>query len=133
MGRWVADSLHREVGERAGSALVLGLTFKEDVPDLRNSKVIDVIRRLEALGHRVTVHDPRADPAEARHEYDVALDGDALDRRYDLVVAAVPHAEYRALPADRIRDLVGDGGCVADLKGIWRRLDLGAGVRRWTL
>jgi UDP-N-acetyl-D-galactosamine dehydrogenase len=133
MGRWVADSLHREVGERAGSALVLGLTFKEDVPDLRNSKVIDVIRRLEALGHRVTVHDPRADPAEARHEYDVALDGEALDRRYDLVVAAVPHAEYRALPADRIRDLVGDGGCVADLKGIWRRLDLGAGVRRWTL
>ena len=133
MGRWVADSLHREVGERAGSALVLGLTFKEDVPDLRNSKVIDVIRRLEALGHRVTVHDPRADPAEARHEYEVALDGDALDRRYDLVVAAVPHAEYRALPAGRIRELVGDGGCIADLKGIWRGLDLGAGVRRWTL
>jgi UDP-N-acetyl-D-galactosamine dehydrogenase len=133
MGRWVADCLHRETGERGGSALVLGLTFKEDVPDLRNSKVIDVIRRLEALGHQVTVHDPRADPAEARHEYDVALDDQALDRRYDLVVAAVPHAEYRALPVERIRRMVADGGCVADLKGIWRRLDLGEGVARWTL
>ncbi|WP_129793609.1 nucleotide sugar dehydrogenase [Sphingosinicella sp. CPCC 101087] len=133
MGRWVADRLHGEVGERAGSALILGLTFKEDVPDLRNSKVIDVIRRLEALGHEVTVHDPRADPAEARHEYGVALDGEALDRRYDLVVAAVPHAEYRALPADRILQLVREGGCVADLKGIWRRLDLGPAIRRWTL
>ena len=133
MGRWVADSLHREVGGRTGRALVLGLTFKEDVPDLRNSKVIDVIRRLEALGHEVTVHDPRADPVEARHEYGVALDGDALEGRYALVVAAVPHAEYRALSADNIRALVADGGCVADLKGIWRRLDLGAGVRRWSL
>ena len=133
MGRWVADSLHREAGGQAGRALVLGLTFKEDVPDLRNSKVIDVIRRLEALGHEVIVHDPRADPAEARHEYGVALDAAALERRYDLVVAAVPHAEYRALPAERIRELVGDGGCVADLKGIWRRLDLGPNVRRWTL
>jgi UDP-N-acetyl-D-galactosamine dehydrogenase len=133
MGRWVADRLHEEVGERAGSALVLGLTFKEDVPDLRNSKVIDVIRRLEALGHQVTVHDPRADAAEARHEYDVALDGDALARRYDMVVAAVPHAEYRSLGADRIRQLVVEGGCVADLKGIWRRLDLGSGLRRWSL
>ena len=133
MGRWVADCLHRQVEERAGSALVLGLTFKEDVPDLRNSRVIDVIRRLEALGHRVTVHDPRADPAEARHEYDVSIDGDALDRRYDLVVAAVPHAEYRALAPERIRRLVAEDGCVADLKGIWRRLDLGPGIRRWTL
>jgi UDP-N-acetyl-D-galactosamine dehydrogenase len=133
MGRWVADRLHEEVGERAGSALVLGLTFKEDVPDLRNSKVIDVIRRLEALGHQVTVHDPRADAAEARHEYDVALDGDALARRYDMVVAAVPHAEYRSLGAERIRQLVVEGGCVADLKGIWRRLDLGSGLRRWSL
>jgi UDP-N-acetyl-D-galactosamine dehydrogenase len=133
MGRWVADCLHGQVGERAGSVLVLGLTFKEDVPDLRNSKVIDVIRRLEALGHQVTVHDPRADAAEARHEYGVALDGEALDRRYDLVVAAVPHAEYRLLPADRIRALVRGGGCVADLKGIWRRLDLGPGIGRWTL
>ena len=133
MGRWVGDGLHEARGGRAGSALVLGLTFKEDVPDLRNSKVIDVIRRLEELGHQVTIHDPRADPDEARLEYGVALDSDALGRRYDLVVAAVPHAEYRIMAAGQIAGLANDGGCVADLKGIWRRLDLGPGVERWSL
>jgi UDP-N-acetyl-D-galactosamine dehydrogenase len=133
MGRWVADRLHEARGGKAGSALVLGLTFKEDVPDLRNSKVIDVVRRLEELGHDVTVHDPRANPDEARHEYGVELDGKALERRYDIVLAAVPHAEYRAMMGDEVRRLAADGGCIADLKGIWRGLDLGAGVRRWSL
>jgi UDP-N-acetyl-D-galactosamine dehydrogenase len=133
MGRWIADCLHERRGGKPGTALVLGLTFKEDVPDLRNSKVIDLIRRLEALGHQVTVHDPRADPAEARHEYGVELDAGALERSYQLVVAAVPHAEYRTLAAEAIRSLAGEGGCIADVKGIWRRLDLGPGVDRWTL
>ncbi|WP_284734601.1 nucleotide sugar dehydrogenase [Sphingosinicella terrae] len=133
MGRWIADSLHRETGERAGSVLVMGLTFKEDVPDLRNSRVIDVIRRLEELGHRITVHDPRADVEEARHEYGIDLAGDALDRSYDLVVAAVPHAEYRQMPAEAIARLALDGGCIADLKGMWRSLDFGGRIGRWTL
>jgi len=112
---------------------VLGLTFKEDVPDLRNSRVIDVVRRLEALGHVVTVHDPKADRDMAREEYDVELDDDALDRSYDLVIATVAHAEFRALAADQVRRLAADGGCVADLKGIWRGLELGTGITRWTL
>jgi UDP-N-acetyl-D-galactosamine dehydrogenase len=133
MGRWVADRLHEAGGGKAGSVLVLGLTFKEDVPDLRNSKVIDVVRRLEALGHEVTVHDPRADPGEARHEYGVELDEQALERRYDIVLAAVPHAEYRAMTADAISRLAEDGGCIADLKGIWRALDLGPDIARWSL
>jgi len=133
MGRWVADRLHEACGGKAGSALVLGLTFKEDVPDLRNSKVIDVIRRLEALGHEVTVHDPRADPGEARHEYGVELDERALERSYDIVLAAVPHAEYRAMTADTLVGLASSGGCIADLKGIWRALDLGPEIGRWSL
>ena len=133
MGRWVADSLHERRGGRAGTALVMGLTFKEDVPDLRNSKVVDVIRRLEELGHQVRVPDPRADEDEAKHEYGVVLDREALGRRYDLVVAAVPHAEYRILAADEIRSLAADEGCIADLKGMWRQLDLGDDIDRWSL
>ena len=133
MGRWIADCLHAERGGAAGSAVVLGLTFKEDVPDLRNSKVIDIVRRLEELGHEVTVHDPRADADEARHEYGVELDGRALERSYDLVVAAVPHAEYRMLGAGEIRGLARDGGSIADVKGMWRRLDFGNAIRRWSL
>ena len=130
MGAWVADRLHEKRG-RPGSALVLGLSFKENVPDLRNSKVIDVIRRLAALGHEVTVHDPLADPAEARHEYGLDLERDALGKSYDLVVVAVPHAEYAALANDRISALVGEGGLLADLKNLFR--DRALGVDRWTL
>jgi UDP-N-acetyl-D-galactosamine dehydrogenase len=133
MGRWIADRVHEQTGGKAGTALVLGLTFKEDVPDLRNSKVIDTIRRLEELGHQVSVHDPMADADEARHEYGIELDPGALDRSYDLVVGAVPHSEYRFFGAEELRRLARDGGCIADIKGIWRRLDFGDGVQRWTL
>jgi UDP-N-acetyl-D-galactosamine dehydrogenase len=133
MGQWVADCLHSRRASRTGSVLVMGLTFKEDVPDLRNSKVVDVVSRLRWLGHEVTVHDPRADPAEAWHEFEIELEPSALERSYDLVIAAVPHAQYRILAVDDIRRLVNEGGCIADLKGIWRRLDFGAGVDRWTL
>jgi UDP-N-acetyl-D-galactosamine dehydrogenase len=93
------------------------LTFKENVPDLRNSKVADLVAKLVELGHEVTVHDPHADPLEARHEYGLDLDADALSRRYDLVVLAVPHDDFLALGEDRISQLVSDNGLLADLKG----------------
>jgi UDP-N-acetyl-D-galactosamine dehydrogenase len=132
MGRWVADALHARRGS-AGDALILGATFKENVPDLRNSRVFDLVARLTELGHDVTVHDAHADPQEALAEYGVALDGEALGRGYDLVLAAVAHDEYRALTAGEIRGLCREGGCVADLKGIWRALSLPPGIDRWGL
>lgn len=136
MGTYIADEVHGRLRRQPGKQceiLVLGLTFKEDVPDLRNSKVADVIRRLEWLGHKVIVHDPLADPAEAEHEYGIRLDGEALDRRYDAVVAAVPHQEYRAMGLDRMAALVGEGGLVADIKGMWRNEQPPATIQRWTL
>ena len=126
MAGWVAERLH-EIRGGAGRALVLGLTFKENVPDLRNSKVADLIAGLADRGHEVTVHDPLADAEEARHEYGLALDAGALGRRYDLVVLAVPHEEYLALGNDKLRGLVAEGGMLADLKGA-----LG-GAADWTL
>jgi len=131
MGAWVAERVHEKRG-KAGSALVMGLAFKENVPDLRNSKVIDLIERLTDLGHHVTVHDPLADPAEASHEYGLDLDLEALDRRYDLVVAAVPHSAYAELSDGELAALVADGGLFADLKNLFKGRDLG-GVERWTL
>jgi UDP-N-acetyl-D-galactosamine dehydrogenase len=133
MGAWVADRLHERRSGAAGSALVMGLSFKENVPDLRNSKVIDVIRRLEALGHEVTVHDPLADPVEARHEYGIELSGDALDQRYDLVVVAVPHTAYAALGNDHLSRVVAPGGLLADLKNLYGARPLPDGMERWTL
>jgi UDP-N-acetyl-D-galactosamine dehydrogenase len=131
MGAWVADRLHARRG-RPGTALIMGLTFKENVPDLRNSKVIDVIRRLEALGHEVTVHDPLADPDGARHEYGAELAEDALGASYDLVVVAVPHDAYGLLEDSAIARLVAKGGLLADLKNLYARRAL-AGVLRWSL
>lgn len=132
MGSWVADQLHGRRGH-AGSVLVMGLTFKENVPDLRNSRVIDVVERLGVLGHRVTVHDPLADPGEARHEYGIDLASDALEGHYDLVVVAVPHAEYGALSDDVISGLVAEGGLLADLKNIFGARNLPQSVARWSL
>jgi UDP-N-acetyl-D-galactosamine dehydrogenase len=131
MGAWVADRLH-ERRSRPGSVLILGLTFKENVPDLRNSRVIDVVARLAGLGHQVVVHDPLADPDEARREYGLELAADALDRSYDLVVAAVPHAFYGDLADDRIAGLVAEGGLLADLKNLYAGRALG-NVDRWSL
>jgi UDP-N-acetyl-D-galactosamine dehydrogenase len=133
MSSWIADEIHSRRGAKAGSVLVLGLTFKEDVPDLRNSKVADLVARLRWLGHRVTVHDPLADAAEAQHEYGLTLDPDALASRYDIVVAAVPHAGYREMDAAAIAGLAAEGGLVADLKGMWRHLAFDNGLDRWSL
>jgi UDP-N-acetyl-D-galactosamine dehydrogenase len=133
MGSWIADSLHRHRAGRGGSVLVLGLTFKENVPDLRNSRVIDVIRRLAELGHDVTVHDPLADAAEAEQEYGVQINPDALAGHYDMVFAAVAHDAYASLTLPELNGLLNKGGSIADLKGIWRKLDAGPQVPRWSL
>src|SRR3954447_7696815 len=117
MGAWVAETLHGRRG-KAGSALILGLTFKENVPDLRNSRCFDLVRRLQALGHQVEVADPIAPADEIAREHGLKVtrpDG----RHYDLVVGAVAHDDYRELPDDRLTALVAAGGTLADLKGMW--------------
>ncbi|MGX7927504.1 nucleotide sugar dehydrogenase [Tsuneonella sp. HG094] len=118
MSEWVADRLHETRGGKAGQALVLGLTFKEDVPDLRNSKVADLVAALARRGHAVTVHDPHADSEEAVHEYGIELSPQALESGYDLVLLAVSHMEYLAMGADKLRERVLPGGTLADLKGV---------------
>ncbi len=116
MAHWVVDRLHAARDNRSGSVLVMGLSFKENVPDIRNSKIADVIAGLAQRGHQVTVHDPLADPGEARHEYGLVLDTMALDRAYDMVVLAVPHADYLTLGRDRLAALVAERGLFVDLK-----------------
>jgi UDP-N-acetyl-D-galactosamine dehydrogenase len=119
------------------------------VPDLRNSKVIDVIRGLEKRGFKVDVHDPLADFDEAKHEYGVTLlrrlsditgeDGKHEpekrkargDNRYDCVVCAVAHKAYREFPRSGLNSLIKPGGLVADIKGMWRQVELPPKIRRW--
>jgi UDP-N-acetyl-D-galactosamine dehydrogenase len=131
MGAWIADALH-DRRRKAGTALVLGLTFKENVPDLRNSRSFDLVRRLAWLGHDVEVADPLASPEEIEREHGLKVtkpDG----RRYDLVVGAVSHDEYRDLPDERLAGFVAPGGTLADLKGMWRDRALDPNLDRWTL
>ena len=132
MGEYVADRLHQALGQDKGRVLVLGLTFKENVPDLRNAKVVDVIKGLQQRGHTVDVHDPLADPAEALREYTIALQGPLTTLGgYDCVLGAVAHEPYRAFAAADLARLVTANGLVADLQGMWRRLALPSGLRRW--
>ena len=131
MGRWIADALHEKRSRKPGSALVLGLTFKENVPDLRNSKAFDLIGRLKELGHKVEVADPFADADEVEREHRLTL-GHANGASYDLVVGAVAHDEYRDLDNQGLAALVAPGGTLADLKGMWRERHID-GIDRWSL
>lgn len=140
-GRRINDSMGRYLGreiaeqlEGPGDVLVLGLTFKENVPDLRNSRVIDLIEALQANGRRVVVHDSQADPAEAKALYGVELESDLEGKgRYAAVVGAVAHRQYRDLVAEDFQRLLAPDGLLVDIKGIWRSLELPDSLRRWTI
>jgi UDP-N-acetyl-D-galactosamine dehydrogenase len=95
---------------------VLGLTFKENVPDLRNSRVIDVIRELQSYGADVHVHDPVADPAEAEHEYGVTLDSWQSMPRAHAIVLAVAHQALLARSVDDYVAKLETGGLFVDVK-----------------
>jgi UDP-N-acetyl-D-galactosamine dehydrogenase len=131
MGRWIADRLHAHRGGKAGTALVLGLTFKENVPDIRNSRSAGLIARLEELGHRVSVADPHADPEAVKAQF--AREAEEVDgRAFDLVIGAVKHREYQGLSGDRLAALLQPGGTLADIKAMWRE-QAPANVDYWTL
>lgn len=113
---------------------MLGLTFKENCADLRNSKVIDIIRELQSYGIDVTVTDAWADPEEALREYGVKLTPrDELPRAYALV-AAVAHKEYQEWPLDRLAVKLIPGGVFVDVKAAFDAQALtAAGFRVWRL
>ena len=132
MGGWIADQLHAHRGGRAGKVLLMGLTFKENVPDLRNSRSIDLFRRLTELGHDVAIADPQAEGSEAKAQYGRAL-SEPGDQRYDLVIGAVRHADYCSMDGDALGALLEPGGTLADVKGMWRRNALATSLDYWTL
>ena len=139
MAKFIAESTIKNM-IAAGSHIkgarvnVLGLTFKENCADLRNSKVADVIHELQSFGAEVFVHDPYADPAEALHEYGVKLvSWDELPRA-EAIVAAVSHHQLCALSVADFQDKLVEGGCFIDVKAGFDADALGAaGLRVWRL
>lgn len=137
MGQWIAHETVRALTLRKCTdavVTVLGMTFKEDVPDIRNSKVIDIVRELERFGVRVQVADPLALPAETQHEYGVTLT--PMDRLQpaDAVVLAVAHRDYvgQGWPL-MTRLLKGGQGTVVDVKSRLDRASKPEGVDLWRL
>ena len=131
MGAWIAGRIDGMLGGRS-RILVLGLTFKENVRDLRNSGAAGLVAALVAAGHDVAVHDPMADAAEARAAYGLELLPE-LTGTYGCVVGAVAHRAYAGMDADALGALLPQGGLVADIKGMWRRLLLPDTLRLWQL
>ena len=125
---WLRETLAESESARI---LVLGLTFKENIPDLRNTKAIDMIKALKDLGHDVDVHDTIVDADEAESLYGMKLQGRLeKTRSYDCVVGAVPHTIYMAFSGNTLTSLVKPGGLIVDLNSMWRHAQLGADVRR---
>ena len=139
MGKFVAEKtvklMSRSGNPVAGATVsVLGLTFKEDCPDIRNTRVIDLIAELRNYGVKVLVHDPLADPAEAHAEYGVTLSDWGELPRADAIVFAVAHRQYLGWPIEKLLEKVKPGGVVVDVKSKLDRAALGAnGISFWRL
>ena len=141
MGKYVAESAVKQLirrGARVNGARVgiLGFTFKENVPDLRNTRVVDVIRELEDYGVITLVTDAEADPAEALREYGQRLVPLDELRELDAIVLAVPHKAYAALTPQDLRARLADPerGVVLDVKALYDPAAMrDAGVEYWRL
>lgn len=133
-GRAVNDSMGYYVGKQTvkcildqeksilgSKVLVMGITFKENVSDIRNSKVVDVVKELQTFNVDVDVVDPYADPKHFKEEYGLELSKDIESNRYDAVIVAVNHTEYSNYSEDQFAELMNDDkGVLIDVKGIYR-------------
>jgi len=118
VGVIVKMMIQRKLSVAGSSILILGLTFKENCNDLRNTKVADMITEFESYGINVDVHDPWADPEEAKKEYGLDLISEPKQDHYQAVVLAVAHNEFKELGAEKIRQFGTDNSVLYDVKHI---------------
>jgi UDP-N-acetyl-D-glucosamine/UDP-N-acetyl-D-galactosamine dehydrogenase len=121
MGHVVVDRVARLMTRKKihivdSRILVMGLTFKEDCPDLRNTRVIDIIREFQTLNAQVDVHDPWVDAVEAQHEYGITPVVEPVAGSYDAIILAVAHQQFRELGAERIHALGRSNHVLFDVK-----------------
>ncbi len=138
MGSFVAQKLVKlliasDVAVKGARVGVLGLSFKENVPDLRNSRVPDILRELVSFGIEALIHDPLADPAQAQHEYGLELSPLELLRDLDGLVLAVPHRAYLALGEAGMAALLRPSGILIDVKSALDPTRLPAEQTYWSL
>jgi UDP-N-acetyl-D-galactosamine dehydrogenase len=129
MGQFVVDEtiklmLKKKITVNGAKVLVLGITFKENCPDVRNTRVVDIVHSLNEYGCNVDIYDPWADAGEVKHEYGLTIRGqwsEVSGRKYDSVILAVAHNEFKTMEAGAIRALVQPDGIVYDLKSVLPR------------
>ena len=129
MGLYVAGEIIKLMTEKrihikGARTLVLGMTFKENCPDIRNSKVIDVVRELKKYGAEVDIYDPWADGQECRHEYGLRPVKTLTPRHYDVAVVAVAHREFRDMGAEGVRRLCRKNHVLYDIKHVFRAAEV---------
>jgi UDP-N-acetyl-D-galactosamine dehydrogenase len=126
MGSYVGKQTVKKIMEMGRNALeskvlVMGATFKENVSDIRNSKVVDIIRELESFSVQVDIIDPHAESQELQHEYGFSLVDQATPNSYEAIIIAVSHNEYSNLDESYLKGLLKDGkGVIIDIKGMYR-------------
>lgn len=126
MGEFIVDQvvklmLKKRIHVAGANILILGITFKENCPDIRNTRVTDIIDGFEHYGVNVTVCDPWANPEEVRSEYGIELASDLSSHSsgtYDAVVLAVAHDEFKQLPIERLHELLAEKSVVYDIKSV---------------
>ena len=118
MGIYVANEIlkllvKKDIQIKDSSILILGITFKENCPDIRNTKVIDIINHLKSFNMDVSIYDPLADPKEVKNVYDLNLTTELNEKSYDAIVLAVSHDEFHDIEFDKIRK---DNSVLYDVK-----------------
>ena len=123
MGEYVANQTIKLMNKKGvivkdAKILLLGITFKENCPDIRNTKVVDIYHTLKEYTNDITIYDPWANKAEVKHEYNIDIDNTIVDTKYDAIILAVAHKEYADL---NIRTYIKDNGVIYDVKGVLDR------------
>lgn len=124
MGKYIADKaisllIQRGIAVHTAKIGILGMTFKENVSDIRNSRVPDIVRELRAFGLEPIIHDPHADKEEFKHEYDLELSEFEALKQLDALIYAVPHAWYKNQPSGTLSAKVEKNGIILDVKSAW--------------
>jgi UDP-N-acetyl-D-galactosamine dehydrogenase len=138
MGRYVAQRMvklliNADIPVKGARVGVLGLTFKENVNDIRNSKVPDIVTELREYGIHPFVHDPIASAKDAHHEYGIQLCSLAELRALDGLVFAVPHKAYLEMGIETLTTPLRDGGVFVDVKSMFDASKMGRFIRYWSL
>jgi UDP-N-acetyl-D-glucosamine/UDP-N-acetyl-D-galactosamine dehydrogenase len=123
MPAWIAKKLVQKLiakgkNPSACKVLMLGITFKEDVSDIRNSKVVDLVKEIQGYSMQTTIVDPQASAEEIKHEYNIHL-SDSIDNNYDAIVVSVAHKEYINLDEKYFKSILSENGIIMDIKGLY--------------